>query len=197
MMAEKWQLSGTYFEVCNCETSCPCVAFDEPTSGECNVLVGWHIDKGNFGDIELQGLNVAMAAYSPGNMQKVQWKRALYLDDKATPEQTEALTQIFGGKAGGHFQSLLGSVGELLGTSHVPMDYEKQGRRSRMRVGNIAEADVEPVPGTENVRGHRLCMTPDDPEGLSKFNTLTYDDYGYKWELSGTTGNHSPFTYHN
>lgn len=196
-MAENWKLSGTYFEVCNCEDSCPCVSFDEPTSGECNVLVGWHIDKGAYGGVELNGLNVAMAAHSPGNMQKVQWQRALYLDDSASPEQTEALTQIFGGKAGGHFAALLNHVGETLGATRLPMSYEKEGRRSRMHIGSVAEADVEPIPGQEHVHGHRLCMTPDDPAGLSKFNTLTYRDHGYAWELSGATGNAAQFSYRN
>jgi hypothetical protein len=24
-MAEQWNLTGTYFETCNCEAACPCV----------------------------------------------------------------------------------------------------------------------------------------------------------------------------
>ncbi len=48
-MAEKWNLSGTYFETCNCEVACPCVFLSPPSTGECTVLVAWHVDKGRYG----------------------------------------------------------------------------------------------------------------------------------------------------
>jgi len=52
----------------DCEMACPCVFLNAPTEGECTVLVGWHIEQGSFGNVGLDGLNVAMAAYSPGHM---------------------------------------------------------------------------------------------------------------------------------
>lgn len=48
------------------------------------MLVGWHIEQGRFGEVALDRLNVAMAAYSPGHMQQVKWQAALYLDEKAS-----------------------------------------------------------------------------------------------------------------
>ena len=90
-MTSKWSLSGSYFESCNCEVACPCVFMSPPTSGECTVLLAWHIDRGSFGDVSLNGLNVALAAYSPGHMLKVKWDVGLYLDEKASPAQREAL----------------------------------------------------------------------------------------------------------
>jgi len=45
-MSEKWNLSGTYFEACNCDAACPCVFLSNPTEGECTVLVAWHVDPG-------------------------------------------------------------------------------------------------------------------------------------------------------
>lgn len=102
-MADKtaWKLKGTYFEACNCETACPCIMMSPPTTGECTVLVAWHIDHGNFGSTNLDGLNIVLAAHSPGPMLQVKWNAAVYLDESATPEQQEVLTQIFGGQAGG------------------------------------------------------------------------------------------------
>ena len=57
-MADKWRLSGTYFEACNCEAACQCVFLGPPDPGECTILVGWHIDSGTMGDVSLDGLNV-------------------------------------------------------------------------------------------------------------------------------------------
>ena len=66
-MAEQWKLDGAYFEACNCATACPCVLLSPPTEGECTALVAWHIDEGNFGDVDLDGLNVSLAVHSPGH----------------------------------------------------------------------------------------------------------------------------------
>ena len=66
-MSEKWSLSGTYFEACNCNVACPCVFLSEPTPGECTVLVGWHIDEGTFEGTSLNNLNVALGSPLTGS----------------------------------------------------------------------------------------------------------------------------------
>ena len=83
-MSESWTLKGSYFETCNCETACPCVFLSPPTEGDCTVLVAWHVDEGRFGEVALDGLNVALAVHSPGHMAEVKWKAALYLDERAS-----------------------------------------------------------------------------------------------------------------
>ena len=114
-MSEKWSLTGTYFEACNCDVACPCVFLSPPTTGECTALVGWHIDKGSHGNVALDRLNVALAVHSPGHMATTKWKAALYFDSKASEAQKNALMQIFTGQAGGHPAALVSFVGEVLG----------------------------------------------------------------------------------
>ena len=67
-MADPWKLKGTYFEACNCEVACPCVMLGPPSTGECTVLVAWHIDSGAFGKTNLDGLNIVLAAHAPGHI---------------------------------------------------------------------------------------------------------------------------------
>ena len=76
-MADEWKLTGGYFEACNCDVACPCVFLGPPTQGDCTVLVAWHIDKGNLGGMALDGLNVVLAAHSPGHMLQTKWKAFL------------------------------------------------------------------------------------------------------------------------
>src|ERR1044072_6107172 len=70
-MAVRWQLSGSYFENCSCDVVCPCLLStkaqltSKPTKGVCDVALVFHIDKGNFGDVRLDGLSVAMVAQTP------------------------------------------------------------------------------------------------------------------------------------
>ena len=67
-MSQEWKISGTYFETCNCDTTCPCIFLSDPTEDDCSVLVAWHIDEGKFNGVGLDNLNVALAVHSPGNM---------------------------------------------------------------------------------------------------------------------------------
>src|SRR5260370_22537297 len=98
-MPEQWKLQGHYLEACNCKPACPCILLSAATEGDCTVLVGWHIDEGNLGSVNVSGLNVAMAVYAPGTMHETKWKAALYLDDRANEDQKKTLLQIFAGQA--------------------------------------------------------------------------------------------------
>ena len=59
-MAENWNISGTYFEACNCEAVCQCFFLSPPDPEECTVLIACHIDRGRMGDVNLNELNVAL-----------------------------------------------------------------------------------------------------------------------------------------
>jgi hypothetical protein len=198
-MATEWKLSGTYFEACNCDVACPCVFLSAPTSGECTALIGWHIDQGSFGDVVLDGLNVALAVHSPGHMLDVKWKVALYLDDKADQTQNQALTQIFAGQAGGHPARLGAHIGEVLGVKSVGIDYQVNGKRRSIQIADVAEAEIEAIEGqgaTEvTVENHPLCIAPGYPAVTAKSKKLSYQDYGLQWQISEKNGFFSPFTY--
>ena len=79
----------------------------------------WHIDSGSFGEVALDGLNVALMIYSPGHMLQTKWQVALYADELATEAQADALTQIYTGQAGGLFEALGGFIGEVLGDAQA------------------------------------------------------------------------------
>lgn len=198
-MADRWKLAGTYLEACNCDAACPCVFLSAPITGDCTVLVAWHIDEGSQGDVALDGLNVAMAAYVPGHMLEVPWKAALYSDDRATEAQQGALTQIFAGQAGGHFAALGAHIGEVLGVTNVAIDYERNGKRRSIRIGDVAEAEIEAIGGQGDaevtVNNHPLHIAPGYPAVVSKSKRLSYRDHGYEWEISDKNGLFSPFTY--
>jgi hypothetical protein len=199
-MSEPWTLEGTYFETCNCETACPCVFLSPPTEGDCTVLLAWHVDKGRCGDLSLDGLNVALAVHSPGHMAEVKWKAALYLDERASGEQKQALTRIFGGQAGGHLGRIAQHIGEVLGVRSVPIEYRADGRRRSVRVGEVADATIQAIDGPQGdvtVAGHPLAISPGFPAVASRSEKLRYEDHGYHWEISKRNGFYSPFRYTN
>ena len=198
-MAEKWNVSGTYFEACNCDVACPCVFLSPPTTGECKVLVGWHIDEGSFGDVALGGLNVVLYVHTPGNMVEGNWKAALYIDEGADDAQKGALTQIFAGQAGGHPAVLASLIGEVLGVKNVPIEYSAEGKRRSLRIPNVAEAEIEAIEGQGGaevtLNNHPLAVAPGQTVLVAKSKRVSYNDYGLQLEVSEKNGFYSPFKY--
>lgn len=198
-MSEKWSLTGTYFETCNCDVACPCVFLSPPTTGECTVLVGWHVDKGNYGNVKLDGLNVALAVHSPGHMATTKWKAALYFDSKAAEAQKNALMQIFTGQAGGHPATLVSFVGQVLGAKSVGIEFHANGKHRSLKIADVVEAEIEAISGAGGadvtISGHPLAIAPGYAATVAKSKKLSYHDYGLQWDISEKNGFFSPFAY--
>jgi hypothetical protein len=198
-MANDWKLKGSYFETCNCEAACPCNFLGPPTDGNCTVLVGWHIDEGSFGATKLDGLNVALVAHSPGHMLKTKWKVALYVDNRASKEQADALSQIYSGKAGGLMKEIAGFIGEFAGMRSVPIEFRADGRKRSIRVGDLAAADIQAIEGADGgeatLHNPPLNLAPGEPLVVARSERYRFADYGMSAEVSNKNGFYAPFSY--
>jgi hypothetical protein len=101
-----WRLAGAYLESCNCEAICPCRMVDgvlggRSTYGICFGLLGWRVDDGHAGDVDLGGLAVALAIRYDDDEPGSPWTVVLYVDEQGTDEQRGALADIFLGERGG------------------------------------------------------------------------------------------------
>lgn len=194
-----WRLQGGYFETCNCETACPCVWLQPPSEGNCKLLVAWHIDTGHFNGESLSELNVALACYSPGHMKEGNWQAALYVDERASDVQFDAITQIFAGKQGGHPGILMSFVSEVLGVKKVRIDYQEQGNRRQITIPEIAQAEIESIQGINGgystIDNPPLCVVASHPAVVSRSINYQYQDYDKIWKFSDRNGYFSPFTY--
>ncbi|MDO9141822.1 MAG: DUF1326 domain-containing protein [Methylobacter sp.] len=196
---KNWIVQGSYFETCNCEIACPCVWLQPPTEGDCKLLVAWHVEQGHLDGLSLDGLNVAMACYSPGKMHDGNWQVALYVDENADDGQFDALVQIFGGRQGGHPSILMSFVGEVLGVTKVKIDYQEQGNSRRVIIPGIAQADIEGIQGITGgqatINNPPLCVVASHPAVVAKSKGYQYQDYGKQWQFSERNGYFSPFAY--
>ena len=200
-MTEKidWQLQGSYFETCNCETSCPCIWLQDRSEGDCKLLVAWHIETGHLADQSLDNLNVALACYALGNMKEGNWQAALYIDERANDAQVDAITQIFSGQQGGHLAILMSFVSEVLGIKRVKIDYQEDGKKRRMSIPGIAQAEIESIQGITGeesmISNPPLCVVSSHPAIVAKSNQYQYQDFDKDWQFSDRNGYYSAFIY--
>lgn len=194
-----WSLKGTYFESCNCDVACPCLFLSPPTEDECTALVGWHIQDGTDEGVSLSGLNVALAVHSPGHMATTQWSVALYVDERATEEQSASLMKIFGGKGGGHPARLATHIGAIVGVRSVPIEFTIDGGKHGLNIPNIADVQIDQIAGQDGgpvtITGHPLCIAPGFSATAAKSSKLEFSDHGMAWNLSDKTAVFSPFAY--
>ena len=103
-----WRMRGDAFEACSCNVTCPCNLGSDPTLGFCEVIVAWRIQEGHYGNTRLDGLHLVQYMRMPGNLWQGNWTAGHYLDQRATPEQVQALGTILSGRAGGWFAAQSG-----------------------------------------------------------------------------------------
>jgi hypothetical protein len=62
---EPWKVSGQLEEACSCDAACPCWFDSKPTKMTCGGGQVIFIEKGNYGDVPLDGLAFAFMGQSP------------------------------------------------------------------------------------------------------------------------------------
>ena len=148
---QKWHLSGDYFENCNCNVVCPCLVSPSapltarPSQGVCDVALVFHIDKGSYDKVSLDGLNVAVVGHTPGAMGDGNWTLAAYIDERADEQQTAALGAIFSGAEGGPMAAFAPLVGKHLGVKKVAIKYAINGKSRSAEIPGIMQMAVEPL----------------------------------------------------
>jgi len=199
----EWRVAGDFFDGCNCHFSCPCLFLEDPQEGDCEQAYAWHVEAGHYGDTPLDSFNVVAAFYAPGNLVTgPRWTGALYLDERASPQQAEALRLIFSGRVGGHPGNLSAFVGEWLGSRAVPIRFEKRAKHREMAIPAILALEVDGLNGADPNRdacltNTALTVTPGFDIVLGRSTHYTYQDYEWQWDNSGRFGSYSQFSYSN
>ena len=143
---KKWFFDADYLQACNCDYGCPCEFSAPPTPGFCHGVGVWKIDKGKYGDLSLDGTGLAFAAKWPGAIHEGNGTVCLFVDEKASSAQRDALLEIGSGKAGGlPFEILATTFSTLLEPQFVPFDVKINGLQSAARLGDNFRIALEPI----------------------------------------------------
>ncbi len=142
----KWFFEADYLQACNCDYGCPCEFSAPPTMGYCDGIGAWRIERGDYDGLSLDGLGLAFAAKWPGAIHEGNGSVCLFVDEKASPAQRDALLAIGSGQAGGlPFEILATTFSKLLEPQFVPFDFNVDGLQSSARVGDNFRIALEPI----------------------------------------------------
>jgi hypothetical protein len=186
-----YQVNGRLLEVCTCKTLCPCWVGDDPDGGTCDGCLAWHIDSGMINGVDVAGRTIVAMGHIPGNILKGNWRVVLYVDDKSTPQQQDAMLNVWSGKLGGPIADMAKLIGEIVAVERVPVTFDLQGVKGTLRVGSGIAADLEPFTGptgTPTTLHDSIFSTiPGSPAYVGKASkySVKLPQYGFKIDLSG------------
>jgi hypothetical protein len=157
----KWTIKGREFVNCNCSYGCPCQFNALPTHGFCEAVGGFQVDEGFHGKTRLDGLRFVGMFRWPGAIHEGKGEAAVVIDERALPEQREALLRIVSGQdtepGATVFQVFSTTLEKLHEPLFRPIDFhvDVDGRRAKLVVPGITEGRGEPIVNPVTGREHR------------------------------------------
>jgi hypothetical protein len=169
-----------------------------PTQGACEVPLAFHIDRGAYGDVALDGLNAVVAIRTPGAMAEGNWSAAIYLDDRADDRQREALQAIFTGAAGGPLGAVAPLISNVLGVKSAAINFKKDGLRRSVEIPGVMSMAINAIPS--GAPDKEIWASNASPFAASVSLAVgeassTWQDYGMRWDNSGKNGHYAPINW--
>ena len=205
----RWNLSGDWFDVCNCNISCPCIFAQAPSYGDCEGVLAYRIKKGRYGEISLDGLSVLALSYFKGNIWAGDTKAniAVFFDERASEEQRDALNMIFTGKAGGFMGKFAKLIGEVRGLEYASIKIEIADDLSywSAEIPGKVIAKGEALTGPMTPPGKRVqTLNPPGSEvgpgtvatwGTAVTDEVNVPEFRYEWKRCGKSSKHIAFNW--
>jgi hypothetical protein len=160
-----WHLRGEELDSCNCAWGCPCQFNAPPTHGRCEALVALLIRQGHYGDVRLDGVRFAKVLQWPGPLHEGNGTQQIILDDRASPDQREALVAIDSGTRGGALFEVLAAIcPRRLApvTAAIDLEVDRARRRGRLSIPGMAESEVRPITNPVTGEEHRARIVLPD-----------------------------------
>ncbi|MBB3065218.1 DUF1326 domain-containing protein [Limibacillus halophilus] len=165
-----WYIEGLEFGNCNCDWGCPCQFEALPNEGHCRGFEALQINKGHYGDVELDGLRVVMLYAWPGPIFEGNGTLQAIIDERADAQQRHALqTVLYGGEteeAATHwwvFHAMSSHIHEPLFKA-IELEIDIDARRANVSVEGVITSVGQPIVSPATGDEHRVRI--DIPNGI-------------------------------
>ena len=141
-----YRIKADNIEACNCQHGCNCQFTGYPNEGKCEFIIGFNVTDGRVGDVSMKGVRAAVAAKYPKAIHEGNGHVVLFIDDKASDEQAQALATLMSGQLGGMpWEALAGTIGKFEGPIRKPVEITVAGVESVVRVPGAIELQLTPI----------------------------------------------------
>jgi hypothetical protein len=199
--ASGYQFQGTLLEACTCDVLCPCWIGEDPDNGTCQAVVAYHFDRGTIRGVDVSGLTLANVAFIPGNVLAGNWQLHMFVDERATDEQMQAIIDAFSGKLGGPLADLAELIGEVKAVVRAPVSHEVAEGRGTLAVGgDKVSAVMEPYRGPDGsvttLHNSIFSTVPGSPAWVGKAERFAVNlpEHGWTYEFEGRNAIQSDWT---
>ncbi len=189
--ARTYVLEGNLLEACSCAGPCPCWLGDDPDGGKCDAFIAYYIRRGEINGVNVSGLTFAEAVQIPGNILAGNWRAVIYIDDRATAEQRQAISDAWSGKLGGPLADLAGLIADRVAVYAVPIEHHIEGGKGTLRVGGAIEAELANYKDASGrpttIHDTAFSTIPGSPAYVAKATShkVNIPEHGMVWEFSG------------
>lgn len=187
-----YDLEGTLLEACSCDILCPCWVGEDPDGGSCDAFNAYHFDRGTIRGVDVSGVSFVKVVRIPGNvLTPNSWRQVIFVDDRATEDQFQAVVDAYQGNLGGPLADLAGLVGETLGIERASITHEVRDGAGTLRVGEFLTSEMAPYRGPDGsvttLRDSLFSTVPGSPAWVSKASahTVNLPQYGMVWSFEG------------
>ena len=175
-----YDIEGRLLEVCTCNVLCPCWVGEDPDYKTCDTTIAWGIEKGTIDGVNVDGIVFAVSAHIPKNILiPKSWTAVVYVDDRSSEAQQDALIRLFTGQLGGAVADLAGLIGEVVAVERVPITFTVDGGKGRLTLGSQVTAEMAPfvgATGNPTTLAETVFSTiPGSPVYASKASKYTRD----------------------
>ena len=189
----QWSLKGDYLEACSCDSGCPCKFGASPSKGYCQGIIGFQVQDGSYGQVDLSGAGLMLLLSAPASPFQGNMTVGFYIDERATPDQRQALEAILSGQAGGFFGAIGSLVSDNRGIKFGPMRMETSGNRRTFTIPGVVNLVNEPLVNPITQQEQEVMVSNSfDPFCVSgragKSATAICSDPDFSFDLSGQQG---------
>jgi hypothetical protein len=146
-----WEFKGRELVNCTCEYGCNCQFNALPDKGHCHAVAAIHIDEGRHGDTRLDGLTMVGVFKWPAAIHLGNGEAMPIVDERADPQQREALLKIMSGQDTDPFATVFAVFASTITKFHEPVfapiafEVDVEGRRGSLKVPGYVEMTGEPI----------------------------------------------------
>ena len=139
-----------------------------------------------------------MLGDTPKLMIEGNWRVGLFVDERASQEQTDALTGVFSGQLGGPMAAMAPLIGEMMGLERAPIDYVDDGTRHAVKVGDAVDIEIRDEVHEGMSEPAKLTNIPlpwNTTVTIAQATRSRVNAFGLEFDNTGKNGHAAPFSW--